>query len=380
MKNQNISQNGSGVSRSYDLNGNVISQSTYSALSLNDVVSGYSLVQGDKEKPNNFSYQCTRELTFRGRWELFQKQPFLYKSNSVDGVIGSKLSDRLPTLTWQRTLYYNRALSKLVEKCRGSLDLSVAVAESAETARMLNALERVRKALEGVPPSKVGFRWTQPLRELGTRWLEWHLAVKPLIQDVYGSIDEFLRHKVPALLEINSKAYGALGNLEVSKLHPNDPKSFAIGNGVQGCYMFMRMKDHGGFDLKRWTSLNPASIAWELLPLSFVVDYFYDVGNFLRNLETSLLYQTDFVDGYVTELFSAHYGYREVGQRGNSSDKVYFYDANASYDLTRFSRSVMVSMPLPRAPTFVLPTSWQQLVTMASLLAVKLNPHVKKTQ
>lgn len=379
MKNQNITQNGTVVSRNYDLNGNVTSVQTGTTVSLYDVVTGYSLVVGDKKKPNSFAYETLRDLTYRGRADLFQKAPF-YKSSDSLGVFGSRLSDRLPTISWQRTLYYNRALSKLVEKCRGSLDLSVAVAESAETARMLNAVERVRKFLDGVPPSKVGFRWTQPLRELGTRWLEWHLAIKPLIQDVYGSIDEFLRHKVPSLLEINSKAYGQFGDVEVSKLYPNDPKSVAVGSGVQGCYFAIRMKDHGGFDLKRWTSLNPASIAWELLPLSFVADYFYDVGNFLRNLETSLLYQTDFVDGYYTELYSVHYGHREVGPRGDTSTRVYFYDASASYDRTRFFRSVLSSMPLPRAPTFKLPTSWQQLVTLASLLAVKLNPHAKKTQ
>lgn len=379
MENHDTTTSGRVLIQSYDPLGNVVSSMTVSVPSLNDRVTGYSLVQGDGKHPTNFAYQATRDNGYKGHSEKIETFPTFYKSSSLDGSMGSFLSNRLPTLTWSRDAIYNRALSRFYEKVRGQLDLSVAVAEGHQTARMLNVYDRVAKAFEGVPPAKAGFRWTQPLRALGGRWLEWHLGIRPLLQDLYGSIDEFYRHKVPALLTVQAKIRQPLKDLPVAKLYAQDPDVIAKVDGIEGCIICVRLKDNGGFDLNRWTSLNPASIAWELLPLSFVIDYFYDIGNMLRNLESSLLYESVFVDGYRTELFTAHCNHREVGVRGKTSTERYFYDTTASYDVTRFERSVLSSMPTPRLPTFKLPTSWQQLFTMAALCAVRLNPHAKKS-
>lgn len=382
MENHDTTQRGTVVVGTYAANGSVSSSSTFNnQLSLRDVVSGYTLVKGDKTKPTPFAYNTSRDLTYRGKWDLFLGPPYNRLTDFAKGVIGTTLSSRLTTLSWERQASYNKALSKLIEKCRGSLDLSVSVAESHETMRMLNVYDRISRYFEGVPPAKASFRWTQPLRELGGKWLEWHLGLRPLLEDLYGSIDEFYRHKVPALLEVNAKFYKTVGHVPVAKLYSNDPQSWAVGGGKQGCYMAIRFKDKGGFDLKRWTSLNPASLAWELLPLSYVIDYFYDIGNMLRNLESSLLYDSAFVDGYYTELYSVHYSHRELGPRGRNQSgngSAYLYDMTASYDDTRFVRVVLSSMPLPRPPTFVLPTSWQKLVTMAALCAVRLDPHAKR--
>lgn len=363
----------------YDPLGNEVGGGLYPVPAILDSVSGHSVVQGDKKSPQNFGYTTISDLGYIGKWELYQKAPIFYKSTSANGNFGAFLSDRLPSLVWNRDALYNKALSRLIEKVRGQLDLSVAVAESHSTARMLNVYDRVTRYFEGVPTErKANFRWTQPLRGLGGKWLEWHLGLRPLLEDLYGSIDEFYRHKVPGLLQVSASASDKIERIPVAKLYSNDPQVFAEGEGKEGCRFALQLKDNGGFDLKRWTSLNPASIAWELLPLSFVIDYFYDIGNMLRNLESSLAYESVFVSGYSTELFAVSLYHRELGQRGDTSERVYFYDAHASYTLKRFSRNVLSSMPLPRPPTFNLPTSWQQLITMAALCAVRLDPHAKR--
>ena len=51
-----------------------------------------------------------------------------------------------------------------------------------------------------------------------------------------------------------------------------------------------------------YTSMNPASIKWELVPYSFVVDWFYDIGSYLRGCETSTIYSSVFKAGWTSEL------------------------------------------------------------------------------
>jgi hypothetical protein len=359
---------------SKNASGVVVSTDVVSILSLQDTVPVFSTSQGDKKNPNNHKYSAYRELTYRGKELVFNKlnATQYYNRQENYGVFGNKLGSRL-NLPSEKDAIYNRALAKLYEKVRGGLDLSVAVAESHETARMLNILERFRKWAEGAPPKEVNFNWRQPLNRLGNRWLEWHLAVRPLLQDLYGSVDEFYRHKLPRLMQVQAKVTVPMPkHVAVAKEYANDPVSYAEVDGFEGIMFSLQFQDSGGFDLKRWSSLNPVSIAWELMPLSFVVDYFYNISQMLRSLETSLLYNSSFVRGYWTWLYFYKASHRDVGVRKAGGDPYYVIDKTASSDVTHFERNVLLNMPLPKPPVFKLPTSWQQLVTMASLLAVKL--------
>jgi len=45
--------------------------------------------------------------------------------------------------------------------------------------------------------------------------------------------------------------------------------------------------------------LNPAALAWELFPMSFVIDWFVPIGSFISGLSTS--FGMDFRDGYLTK-------------------------------------------------------------------------------
>lgn len=377
MENHDKTTTGSVRIITYNPAGQITSSNSFTTQSLRDIVTNYSTSNGDRKAPNNFKYDAYRDMGYRGSTRILYNMGGgnRYLGQTNDGVFGSFLSMRIQLPADRRSFHYNRALSRLYDMIRGQLDLSVAVAEASETKRMLNAFERVDKALFSVPPGVKdrSANWRTPLRALGGKWLEWHLGWKPLIQDMYGAIDEFYRHKVPALLTVRAKSQEQFPkSLSVAKLYSNDPAQFAFGTGIQGVAFHLCFQDKGGFDLNRWTSLNPASIAWELLPLSFVFDYVYDVGSMLRSLETSLLYDSLFVDGYWTQLYAGSYAHDEVGLRNNGGDPIYIYQASASYDVKRFERSRLSGMPAPKLPTFVLPTSWQQLITLASLAAVRL--------
>lgn len=382
MKVKDIYDNRFVTLRSYNPAGQVVGSGTYPVTGSRDAVLEYETVEGDKKAPNNHKYYTVLETAWQGRWELYRTiTPYgpTYKANDASGSLGLTLGNRINLPPFDVTAQYNKAIAKLYDKVRGSLDLSIAVAEASETKRLLNAMKQVEDLLKDLPRKGKGFDWRKPLRVLGGRWLQWHLAIRPLIQDIYGSIDEFYRHKVPRLMEVQTKSYQRLPKSQVlAKLYDGDPATVAQVDGLIGVAFHVRFRDNGGFDLNRWTSMNPVSIAWELLPLSFVFDYVYNVGQFLRSFESSLLTNSLFVDGYWTQLYAVTVSAREVGDRGRSAfsggdtGSYYSYDATASYKLVRFERSRLSAMPTPRLPTWQLPTSWQKLVTLASLLAVRL--------
>jgi hypothetical protein len=120
-------------------------------------------------------------------------------------------------------------------------------------------------------------------------------------------------------------------------------------------------------DLAKWSSFNPSGLAWELLPYSFVVDWFVDVGGYLRDLESAFLYRSSYVRGYFTHTRRYEMTHRisdEVQSGSNHSTGV--------YEASRYNsekRREIVSWPFPKLPTFRPKLGWQRLVSAAGLLA-----------
>jgi len=119
--------------------------------------------------------------------------------------------------------------------------------------------------------------------------------------------------------------------------------------------------------LAGYTSLNPVSIAWELVPYSFVADWFIDVGGYLRSLESACLYGQGFKSGYIV------YGYKDkqdgfLDGQGKSGNTLTFGSANA-YVYQSYKRRGRVGVyPLPVLPHFKADLGWQRLISGASLL------------
>jgi hypothetical protein len=125
-------------------------------------------------------------------------------------------------------------------------------------------------------------------------------------------------------------------------------------------------------DLARWTSLNPVSIAWELVPFSFVVDWVFNVGGYLNNLETGLLQNCRGAGLGATSFISQITAVdQSVNLAGTSSTGA---DVNVSFSqkYIQFNRSLS-GYPLPRPPSFKVNLGSNQLLDSAALLAQLLN-------
>lgn len=341
----------------------LLSQSTVNAIV--DWVAPGAIVHGNHRDPNSWDYLCIREQLPKGEitvWEGVSKYKHQYRGWFGDSTTYSK------QLSWDRTTLYNQALNRLNEKVRGTLDLAVSLAEAGSTARMIGGIRNVLDFARGR-------RWST--KDIANGWLQWQYGWKPLLSDVFEACDTGNRSIRKSLGRVNVSATNLIReNSFVDKQVLSVPyRALLTAEGKQSCrmqvWLEIRPQD---FDIAEWASLNPVSLAWELIPYSFVVDWFYDVGSYMRNLETALLYGTVFKNGFVSELNV--YDSKEVG----GGDKPYHYGPDsfgtwrrvdymeARMRWRQFVRTKLTSYPLPRKPTFQVDLGSQRLFSAASLL------------
>lgn len=339
--------------------------------SWNETVTPGTLVHGNFRDPNNWSYTIHQEMQFRGAYLWHNGGPSPYTSIILGSYGNTSWAPGKPA--WNRSLVYNRALEKLNSKVRGGLDLAVDLAEGGQTMRMIRAVARVK-------------RWATNPRNWSTKdiangWLQWQYGWRPLLSDVYEAADDTQRKVRKALTHV-------VGSCTMPNRRNDRYNGYQIdrstpcsvvrrGDGRQACRIVLTLTPREDtWDFGQWSSLNPVSLAWELIPYSFVVDWFVDVGSYLRNLETALLYGKFVTSGYVSELYA--YEGNEVGinqangyATGNGSWSTawtQFLSVKAKIRHIEFARSTLSSYPLPRLPTFKVALGSQRLFSAASLL------------
>jgi hypothetical protein len=256
---------------------------------------------------------------------------------------------------YHRDALYNQALSNVYEKIRGDLDLSVDIAESAQTRRMFRELGRWERYLG---------RWNP--RRWANEWLQYQYGWKPLLKSCYGAATELRQH----VAEKTQKFTGSASQSFTDFKTPQRPffntftEILTQCKGKEGCRIVLFYKPRQN-DLARWTSLNPVSIAWELMPYSFVVDWFIDIGSTLRNLETSFLYN-QYVTGYVDELYAVQCK-EDVDFFVQPFVNVYQFKSKGYRRRIEFNRTVLTSAPTPRLPQFKVKLGWQRWVSAWAL-------------
>jgi hypothetical protein len=256
-----------------------------------------------------------------------------------------------------------KALEKLNGKIRGDLDLSIDAFQARQTVKMLKATD----SLESY--TKTFTRKWGLLKVPAQAWLEYTYGIKPFVQDIYATAEERIRIVINQLERVKARAidwsyrpsrvfistvYGAIyrdiGDF-AAKL------STTIGITYKGTAP----------NWENYTSLNPVSIAWELLPYSFVVDWVYDVGGYLRAVETACLFANRFDSGYRTNLIA----YRgEIRQDFKyTSYPTGFNEWRGQFEGLGINRSVLTQYPSQDLPILKVDLGSSRLLSAASLLA-----------
>lgn len=116
-------------------------------------------------------------------------------------------------------------------------------------------------------------------RDLSGQWLELSYGWIPLVQDIHNSVDVLTRPLPP--LKVTARVSHS------NTTHPV-PTEFRDWHRRMSCGCKIKAIHQNALLASQLGLVNPASVAWEVVPFSFVIDWFVPVGRFLESF-------TDFV-------------------------------------------------------------------------------------
>lgn len=137
------------------------------------------------------------------------------------------------------------------------------------------------KALDARPvPRHKRTKWTRP-KDASALWLEYWFGWSPLVADIYAIASLLEGEYEPPQVRASSFAKRALkGGSWVNPNYYNTYSGFATARSTYRGRVVVTNPNL--FRARQLGLINPVGIAWELVPFSFVVDWFLPVGDFLN--------------------------------------------------------------------------------------------------
>jgi len=199
--------------------------------------------------------------------------------------IGYKLSDHIGEVS-------NRLLSKVRNR---EIDLGVSLGEYRETASFVaGAMVKTAKSYKQLKRGDVSGalqtltgkrnnRWADIPGAASNTWLAYSYGLKPLIKDVSDAVkvlDKGLRDPSRPVVVRESMVKSVSGSAsDNGEYHDSISGSVRVSGKVE-----FWIENPVLYTLEQVGFVNPLSVAWELVPFSFVVDWFVPVGDFLTNV------------------------------------------------------------------------------------------------
>jgi hypothetical protein len=191
----------------------------------------------------------------------------------------------------------------------------------------------------------------KPTAALTNGWLELQYGWKPLLSDLYGSC-EWLANKLERSPRFKESSSAEIGhNVGATILGtPFGSVSSQISYHIVRYVLYFSQE--GQHDLSELGLINPVSIAWELLPWSFVLDWILPIGNYLNNLDAT--YGLVFVKGCRTEFWRGSATFKEFGISQSTPTTEFLRSSTVTEDWHRVyvRREKLFSFPSAPLPSF----------------------------
>jgi hypothetical protein len=215
-----------------------------------------------------------------------------------------------------------------------------------------------------------------PTGAVANGWLELQYGWLPLLEDCYGAAELIAQKRVR---EVRTKTVKKKQRWLWSEPSQSFAKGITLGN-FYGAKTTTRLEytikyvvyystpNEGLHTLAQLGVTNPALIAWELTPWSFVIDWFIPIGNFLASMDAT--YGLTFEKGCKTvfqkwtsktELWGGDY-------KGGSDGNYRHLRQNQSREKVICDRTPLTGFPRPALPRFKNPVSTLHIANAVSLL------------
>jgi len=335
-----------------------------------------SSTDGNFRDPNPFSFEKSMSQYMTGTFDEYD-YPWVYQ-RAGDGCGGGPLNAGVLN-TAVALDPYNKCLDKLYGKLRSGVDLSIDIYQGKQTVRMLcdfghliaHPVQTIQETITRLLKDQT---FVRSLKFAGGKWLEYQYGLKPTIDTIYsltnelvgvvsspdGCLKAFARHTTQAdAVRLASNAV------------PKDGfKTTLACTQQRRCQIVLRcgIANEQLNSLSQFTSLNPLSFFYENIPFSFVVDWVWDVGGYLRMMETALATGLVFKSGFVTNTTRTDVHGSCIETRTDAYGKVGVSNLQGVCFNKTLQRYVLTSMPLPVFPAVSVNLGATRILSAAALL------------
>lgn len=210
-----------------------------------------------------------------------------------------------------------------------------------------------------------------PILGASGAWLEYAYGWTPLLSDVYAAVDIVFPKPVQPLNVQSSASERMQGSSLSTAAYINSTLSWDSTLRYRK-KIFYELDDSAASSLYRSASqiglTNPALLAWELMPYSFVVDWFVPVGSYLSTFDATL--GLKFKAGIFDDKWIRRASRVSVGTGASSPSSVSTTGGCTSeYSDLWFERKILGSFPSPSLPSIKNPLSTQHALSAISLLS-----------
>lgn len=243
------------------------------------------------------------------------------------GPFANGVAQSSPVLLWDYVMseaslpVQQVAFGRFRDKVQEEAMLAVNIAERKQAFAMI--ANRCKTLVSSVSLLRKG-KWRKAVRVLGineTRprkllpkdpaklWLEWHFGWSPLISDIHSAVEILQKEFKPRKVRV---ARRGTGHAQAVSKYVNVQTDWRIHVLLQA---HVHVKNENLFLANQLGLVNPASVAWELIPFSFLVDWFIPVGEFLSSftdfcgLELTDSFTTIYAPGYSKGFYTNKYGW-----------------------------------------------------------------------
>lgn len=263
------------------------------------------------------------------------------------------------------------------------INLGVAFAEANRTAKLVgDTTIQLAKSVQQLRHGEI----RRAMRTLGisskraepkgasvpSKWLELQYGWKPLVSDVYGACDA-LSKRDKSDWRVTAKGRATQNQTYVQTRSLNWANTNGHGGSTTATVQrraFARIDalpaNEIAISLASMGITNPALIGWELVPFSFVVDWFLPVGAWLDSLDAMIGYES----AYYSSSFLVRGVWSDVAaetrQVTASNYQEAFYQGSKTY--VYLNRTASNSVPIPRPPGFKDPRSYGHMANGLALL------------
>lgn len=319
------------------------------------------------------------------------------KTNDITTQMNNPVVPTLTTWPYSVVLRQRNTNDVLLKLKDESCNLSLAFAERKQTESLLTstmdrigdsvrAFKAARKGrwkelkriyLERERLSSGGRRMTQremQLLRIPNAWLEVQYGWNPLMSDVYGAMQavDKKQRDLAYLLRCskNSKqnvpySYSVSGDWSVNV------NSSGTGTRLEACntVLYYTLNTNELTTLASLGLTNPVNLAWELVPFSFVVDWFLPLGDWFNSFDATL--GKTFKSGTRTQVMSCPKISLNTAVTGPLPGPGYsvYETSKGSFEFFRMHRDVLSAFPSPHPPAFKNPCSPSHVASALSLMA-----------